>query len=373
MPVKFLNQCCGAAVLALLCLAAQSARALWDEPANMLFASQVGGTVISVINVTGDRVVGRVVTDYPVDDIAASGYGDYAFAAHADASKVTVIDLRKGKIERVVPVSIRPRHLTFEQNSGLVMTDSVEGGMALLDATGKRELFVNRDIPPSKDVIFGPTGIVAYYHSGKAGRVGAVALDSGRALWQVPVPVSRQSVPLVRSLDGLFIVYVLPEAGEAHALLAASGRAIASRHLGRGLSRPYVTANGQYFLIAEQANRQVHVLSQGNFNPLMSISTTQPTTLVTSGLFDVMAVAFGDSKLYAMDLLKFARQPVNELPLKGPASDVIVTSDSKHAYAAIPSAGAVAHLNLRSGELSYIEGIERPEILTMGVSNAVCH
>jgi hypothetical protein len=345
----------------------------WDDPANYLFTTEPGSRVFTVIDVSEDRVVGQIDTDYPIDDIAASGFGDFAFAGHADDSKVTVINLRARKIERVVAVSIRPRHLTFEQNSGLVMTDSIDGGMAMLGPRGEREVFSNPELPPSRDIIFGPTGIVAYYHAGSAGVVGAVAMDSGRSLWQTQVPVSEQSIPLVRSLDGLFVVFVLPEAGEVHALLSASGKHIGTTHLGKSLSRPYVTANGQYFLIAEQANRQVHVLSQSNFNKLISINTGQAATLVTSGLFDVMAVAFADSTLYAMDLLKFAQQPVHQMTIRGRASDVIVTSDSRHAYAAIPSANAIVHLNLQSGELSYIEGIARPAIVTMGVSNAVCH
>jgi hypothetical protein len=345
----------------------------WDDPANFLFATESDGKILMVIDVSEDRVVGQIETEYPIDDIAAAGFGDFAYAAHAEEKKVTVINLRTRQIEAVASVSIKPRHLTFEQNSGLVMTDSVDGGMAMLDPRGEAEVFTNPDIPPSRDIIFGPTGIVAYYHSGQEGVVGAVAMDSGRALWQTRVPVSRQSIPLVRSLDGLFIIFVLPEVGEVHALLSSSGKPVGTTHLGKGLSRPYVTANGQYFLIAEQANQQVHVLSQSNFNKLISISTGQPSTLVTSGLFDVMAVAFSDSTLYAMDLLKFATEPVHEMPIRGRASDVIVTSDSRHAYAAIPSANAIAHLNLHSGELSYIEGITRPAIVTMGVSNAVCH
>jgi len=347
--------------------------AAWDDPANFLFTAESGGELVTVIDVSEDRVAGEIDTGYPIDDIAVSGFGDFAFASHAEAKKITVINLRTRKVEALVPVSIKPRHLTFEQNSGLVMTDSIEGGMAMLDARGEQEVFSNPDIPPSRDIIFGPTGIVAYYHSGGAGAVGAVAMDSGRSLWQVPVPVSSQSVPLVRSLDGLFIVFVVPDAGQVHALMSANGKHIGSLQLGKGLSRPYVTSNGQYFLVAEQANRQVHVLSQSNFNKLISMTTGQPGALVTSGLFDVMAVAFADSTLYAMDLLKFARAPVHEMPIRGQATDVIVTSDSRHAYVAIPSADAIAHLNLRSGELSYIEGIESPDIVTMGVSSAVCH
>ena len=198
-------------------------------------------------------------------------------------------------------------------------------------------------------------------------------MDSGRSLWQTRVPVSSQSIPLVRSLDGLFLVFVLPEQGEVHALMSSNGKHIGSQHLGKDLSRPYVTANGQYFLVAEAVNRQVHILSQSNLNRLLSIRTSQPSTLVTSGLFDVMAVSYAESTLYAMDLLNFASEPLHQMPIRGQASDVIVTSDSRHAYAAIPSANAIAHLNLRSGELSYIEGIEKPAIVTMGVSSAVCH
>jgi DNA-binding beta-propeller fold protein YncE len=373
MMRKFIALCSGFALAVLLPSAALARAAAWDDPANVLFTAESGGEVVTVIDVTGDRIVGRIETGYPIDDIAASGFGDYAFASHAEEKKITVINLRSRKIEALVPVSIKPRHLTFEQNSGLVMTDSIEGGMAMLDPRGAGEVFSNPDIPPSRDIIFGPTGIVAYYHSGEAGIVGAVAMDSGRSLWQVQVPVSKQSIPLVRSLDGLFLVFVLPDKGEVHALMAANGKHIGSAHLGRGLSRPYVTANGQYFLVAEQTNQQVHVLSQSNFSKLVSMRTGQPTTLVASGLFDVMAVAFADSTLYAMDLMKFAAQPAHEMPIRGQATDVIVTSDSRHAYVAIPSADTIAHLNLRSGELSYIEGIQSPAIVTMGVSNAVCH
>ncbi len=345
----------------------------WDDPANYLFAARSGGDVVTVIDLSQDQVVGRITTEYPIDDIAVSGFGDYAFASHADQKKITVISLPGEKIEAVTPVSIKPRHLTFEQNSGVVMTDSLEGGMAMLDGTGRREIFANPEIPPSRDVIFGPTGIVAYFYSGTAGIVGAVAMNDGRALWQSQVPKSEQSTPLVRSLDGLFIVVTIAETGEMQALMSADGHRVGNLHLGKGLSRPYVTANGQYFLVTEQTNKQVHVLSQSNFNKLISINTNQPAHLVTSGLFDVMSVAFADSSLYAMDLLKLTPEIAHELPVRGPASDAIVTSDTRHVYAAIPSANAIAHLDLRSGELSYIDTAQAANIVSIGVSNAVCH
>ncbi len=345
----------------------------WDDPANYLFAARSGGDVVTVIDVSQDEITGRITTEYPIDDIAVSGFGDYAFASHAEEKKITVINLLSEKIEAVLPVSIKPRHLTFEQNSGLVMTDSAEGGMAMLDGSGRREIFANLDIPPSRDVIFGPTGIVSYYYSGETGIVGAVAMSDGRALWQSRVPKSGHSTPLVRSLDGLFIVVTLPETGEMHALMSADGSRVGSLHLGKGLSRPYVTANGQYFLVTDPTNKQVHVLSQSNFNKLISIRTPQAGHLVTSGLFDVMSVAFADSSLYAMDLLKLTPEIVHELPVRGRASDAIVTSDTRHVYAAIPGANVIAHLELRSGELSYIDTAQAVEIISMGVSNAVCH
>jgi len=345
----------------------------WDDPANFLFAARSGGDVVTVIDVSRDEVVGRITTEYPIDDIAASGFGDYAFASHAEQKKITVINLPGERIEAVRTVSIKPRHLTFEQNSGLVMTDSVEGGMAMLDASGRREIFANPEIPPSRDVIFGPTGIVAYYYSGEAGVAGAVAMNDGRALWQSRVAKSAQSTPLVRSLDGLFIVVTIPETGEMHALMSADGNRVASLHLGKDLSRPYVTANGQYFLVTDPTNKQVHVLSQSNLNKVISVNTPQPASLVTSGLFDVMSVAFADSSLYAMDLLKLSAEIVHELPARALAGDAIVTSDTRHVYAAMPGANAIAHLNLRSGELHYIDGIEAANIVSMGVSNAVCH
>jgi hypothetical protein len=359
--------------LTLLIAVMPSQAIAWDMPANFLFTSKVGGHSVTVVDVTQDKLAGEIITKHPIADIAVSGFGDFAFASHAEERKITVINLRKKKIERVVDVSIKPRHLTFEQNSGLVMTDSVDGGMAMLDARGKTEVFSNADIPPSKDIIFGPTGVVAYFHSGTAGIIGAVAINNGRELWKTAIPVSEQSIPLVRSLDGLFIIFVVPDKGEVHALMSANGKHLGSQYLGMGLSRPYVTPNGQYFLVAESANRQVHILSQSNFNKLASVTTSHPATLVTSGLFDIMAVAYGDSTLYAMDLLKFSSEPNHQIPIKGSASDVVVSSDSRHAYAAIPSANAIASLNLRSGELSYIEGIDHPEIVTMGASNAVCH
>ena len=115
--------------------------ATWDDPANFLFTSGIGTEVVTVINVADNTIVGQIDTGYPIDDIAASGFGDYAFASHAQAKIITVINLRDRKIEAQVPVSIKPRHLTFEQNSGLVVTDSVEGGMVMLDTRGTREIY----------------------------------------------------------------------------------------------------------------------------------------------------------------------------------------------------------------------------------------
>ena len=198
-------------------------------------------------------------------------------------------------------------------------------------------------------------------------------MSSGRLLWQQRVAAATRSVPLVRSLDGLFVVYVLPEKGEVNALLAATGMPAARQQMGSGLSRPYVTANGQYFLVPERSTRQVHVLSQRNLSRVASFTHDSAAPLVTAGLFDLLAVAYGGDTLYAMDLRGFDPGATQTLALPGQATDAIVTSDARHAYAAIPEHNSIVHLNLRSGDLDYIEGIASPAIVTMGASNAVCH
>jgi hypothetical protein len=263
--------------------------------------------------------------------------------------------------------------MTHDIYSGLVVTDSVDGGLALVDLGSKKILFANPNIPPSKDVIFGPTGMVAYYNAATSGQVGAVSMANGKELWKTTLPPQGQAIPLIRSLDGLFIVVVLPDSGEVIAIRSSNGREIARHRFSRGLTRPYVTANGQYFLVPDPGSGQVHLLSQTTFQLVTSLAVENPAPLVTAGLFDLIAVAYTDKELYAFNLMKPGSEAPKVLALPGQATDVIITSDSIHAYAAIPSANAIVHLNLQSGEMSQLNGIFRPTTVTMGVSNAVCH
>jgi outer membrane protein assembly factor BamB len=345
----------------------------WNDAERYALVTAKQSKQVSIIDVEDNELAGQLTTQWPIDEVAVSGFGDFAYLGHGAEQKLSVIDLKKGQLSHVLELSIAPRNMTTDPNVGVVITDSQSGGLALVDGPGRMELFSNTEIPASEDVIFNATGTIAYYYSGPAGKVGAVNLQSGQSLWQAKVPVSTQSIPLVRSLDGLFIVFVLPEKGEIHALNSGNGRLVASQRFSSALERPYVTANGQYFLVPEPANKKVHLISQATFAQVASVPVAKEAALVRSGLFDLVGLAFSDNELYAFDLLSHGKKTMNKQVIKGEVTDAVITSDSKNAFATLPASGEVLHLNIKSGKVSYIQAQQGVNLISMGASNAVCH
>ncbi|MEH6581635.1 MAG: hypothetical protein V7754_06830 [Halioglobus sp.] len=346
----------------------------WDTPARYLFSASNGGQQLAVIDTKENILVGQVDLAQPINEIAVSAFGNHAYLGHAEHKSVSVVDLSAGKYSHSVALPMAPRHMTSDSYAGLLITDSVEGGMVRIGLGGKKIIFHNSDIPPANDVIMSPSGVVAYWASGSGAEIGAVSVEDGKELWRHKIADHPVKVnPLVRSLDGLFIVATLPEEGRLITVDAGNGELLLRKQLGKGLQRPYVTANGQYFLIPETSSRQLHIYSQVTLQVVDAINLPEKTPLVTAGFFDIIGLGYADKAAYAFDLMNPHAKKPTTIPLPAQAFDAIVTSDSQHAYAALPMANAIAHISLKNGKMQLIEGIASPHFVEMGASNAVCH
>lgn len=345
----------------------------WDTSARFMLAAEPGSRAVAIIDVDELKVAGEIQTQWPLDEIAVSRFGNKAYAGHVTQKKISVIDLAVGAVSHVLDVPMAPRHMTVDTRSGVLMTDSENGGMALVDLSGESVRFYNASVPPAADAIFGATGTVAFYHGETAGEIGAVAMEDGRSLWRIKTPEGGAQVPLVRSLDGLFVVVVFAERGEIAALDSSSGRPLVLHQLGRGLARPYVSANGRYFLVPDPENSQLHLLSQSNFALVRSLKLDEGTPIAVAGIFDTMGLAVGPTKSFLFDLNARGEAVLQKTTMPGLATDALVTSDGKRAFFAVPDQKTITSINMLTRQTARISLSHSATILAMGSTDTVCH
>ncbi len=353
--------------------AASSVQGGWDNPERFMIAASTESETLTIIDTESATTAGEISLSAPVKTVIVSELGNLAYVAHAKASRLSVVNLETGRLERTTDLPITPLHLVGSAETGVLITNSEQGGMVLVDPYGRDVIFENNSIPPSSEPILSASGTVAYYHSAAGGEVGAVSMETGEVLWRIATPKLTQDVPIVRSVDGLYITVTFSDKGEIAALDSASGKPLALHRFGPGIQQPFVTSNGYYFLVPDPASKLIHVLSQKDFSLQTSIKMEASTPIVVAGVLDSAGLAVSEDGLFALDLTDFKRSSDTKHSMPAMTSDALVTSNGMRAFFAVPKDKSIMTFDMLHNQQKRISLPQSVNIIAMGSTNSICH
>lgn len=362
-----------AVVLAYLVLLSAIAQDISD-PRRLLFVADNTDPVIDVIDVRENSVVYRIETEKTVDDLVATQNAPILIYTNIEAQEITFYDLGNKEEALTVELAIAPRHIVLSPvGNRLAVTDSVDGGFALLSAYAGNVIFELPDFAPTTDVLFDPNDVDIYFSNSKDGTLGFIDTNTQRIFeTEVADPGAQLSSPS-RSLDARYIYVANETTGDIYSLNAFSRVVFRTFHIGNSPVRPYTTPEGSFLYMVDRSGRFVSV-EQFEFEQFADVSIIEDADLVAVGRFDRLNL-FASTTHSEFEIFDNARLgSVHSGEFEHLPQDVQGSADGRFAYIAFSDAPRVAVFNLESQQIEYIDAtINGVAAMSLGLSNNVCH
>lgn len=346
-----------------------------SNPLKLMFVADREKPIIDVVDLEQGKAVYRIETQWPVDGVVVAPYAPLLAYTSIANKAVVIYDLRAKKVGKVVDLPIVPRHMVLDTTGAKIgLTDSEQGGFALLNFYAGSVLFTLPDFPPTTDVLFDPNDIDIYYSNARKGSIGLIDTNLEETVEiELTEPNQKLSSPS-RSLDARYVYVANDTTGEVYSLNAFSKVIYKTFAVGDRPARPYTTPEGSFLYMMDKDSGRFMSIEQYQFQPFADTKVGSGIDLVTVGRFDRMnLLASTENKnFYIYDNVRNAVVGSGEFhytPL-----DSRGAADGKTAYVAFRDGPEVAMVDMESQKVRYVAATETGAgAFTIGLSNNVCH
>ena len=361
-------------LLAWMLLGAAEAQDI-SNPLELMFVADAEAPLIDVVDLERRRVVYRIATEHVVDDLIVTPYAPILAYTNIEQRTLTFYDLRSKAVAKTVALPLAPRHVVLDTTGAKIgLTDSEQGGFALVSAYSGEILLSLPDFPPSRDVLFDPNDVEIYYSNGRAGTLGVIDTNVERAVEiDLTEPDQQLSAPS-RSLDARYVYVANETTGEVYALNAFSKVVYQSFAIGERPVRPYTTPEGSFLYMLDKDSGRSLSIEQFQFQPYAETTLPRGVDLVTVGRFDRLNLLASTEhrEYYIYDNVR--RSLIESGRFEHVPHDTLGAADGRTAFVAFGDSPHVAFVDLESQSVEYLAAAERAVgAFTIGLSNNVCH
>ena len=347
-----------------------------SDPTQFMFVGDRSENLIDIVSIADEVVVHRIETTIHADHIIATPYAPILVYFNIEEKKATFYDLSK-KVEIAnLDLPLSPRHVVLDTTGAKIgVSDSTDGGFALIHVFKMAIDFSLREFPPSAEVLFDPNDIDIYFTNSAAGTIGV--LDSNtRRIHEVALTESENqnlSAPS-RSLDARYLYVSNRTTGEVYSINAYSHVVFKVFYIGGSPARPYTTPQGTFLYMMDAADGRLISVDQHLFSKFADAKLEHPAEFVVVGRFDRMNLLLSstNSKWSLFDNRQRAITTTGDFdgrPLMGLGS-----ADGKTGYIAFSDRPHIAAIDLENQTITYIEAADNGVgAFTIGLSNNVCH
>lgn len=342
----------------------------------LIFAGDRSENIIDVISINSLEPVYRIETSIHPDHMVATPFSSMLVYTDTEARKLAIYDLRNKLEVKVIDLPLVPRHVVLDTTGTKVgISDSVDGGFALIDALGQNIELALAGFPATSDLLFDANESDIFYSNVATGSIGILNTLTAQT-YEIPVTdqADQELTAPTRSLDGRYVYVGNVSTGEVYSLNAFSGAIFKTFDVGGTLARPYTTPEGAFLYMLDQENGRLVSVEQQGFTQFADVSFGQSVDLVTVGRFDHLNLFMSteNNKWSIFDNIK--RSVVERGEFRGQPISALGSADGKFAYVAMTDTAEIAVVNLEKGSLNYIAATKNGSgSFTLGLSNNVCH
>ena len=364
------------ALFAVLWLAGSATAADLSNPVNFMFVADASEKIIDVVDLRDLTVVHRFETSLRADDLTVTPYAPILIYSNTDNNAVVFIDLRDKKEQKKIVLPFTPRHLVMDTTGAKIgVTDSEDGGFALLSAYTQAAQFILEDFPPTGDVLFDPNEVDVYYSNPGTGSLGL--LDTNlRQTFEMSLtddPNEQLSSPS-RSLDSRYIYVANESNGDIYSLNAYSKIIYRTFNVGQTPARPYSTPEGAFLYLMDRQSGRLLAIDQYEFEEYVDVTLDHGTDLVTVGRFDRFNLFLSTTHRNFTLFDNAERSVVGRGSFIAVPLNAFGSVDGKSAYVAFVDTPKIAIYDLENRELMYVDVTENGAgAFVVGLTNNVCH
>jgi len=361
-------------ILLTYCLAASGQDI--SNPRRYMFVADTLEPVIDVVDLRSEEVVYRIKTETLVDHVLVTPYAPVLIYANIEAQSVSFYNLESKTLARTLQLDLIPRHLVIDTSGRRVaVTDSQEGGFALLSAYGFSVEFELPDFPATGDVLFDPNDVDIYFSDVSRGQVGVLDMNL-RRIFEIPVldaPGDGLSSPS-RSLDGRYIYVANTDSGEVFGINAFNRTVYKTFRNGAAPARPYTTPEGLFLYVMDERTGRFSVFDQQRFEPWAEVELEGGADLVSVGRFDRLNLLSSTMHRAYGIYDNIERRMVSRGEFPGTPLDSQGAADGRTAYVAFRDRPEVAVIDIETQKVRFIAAVEHGVAdFVVGLTNNVCH
>lgn len=340
---------------------------------------------ITLVDTSSDKVVGKITMPVQPDQLLVSNPLERIVVAGREAQQVLVYDLVSQSVVQSYDLDHAPDTLVMSPDGfNVIAADADAGALSVINiaegyVTGTMDGF---DGPAN--IAFSNDSEHAFVSDGSGGAVRVVSVMSGIELDPIRLSLTTSAAAdadgtglsaLTRTPNGLFGMTVAREEGEMSVINFRSWQEQMTISVGADATRPYGTADGQYVMVASNADRTISVISTEYFDTEATLPGVSDVTSISTGYFETLAfvVSGAEQKAVIVDLTDMTL--AGEIAFPGRPGPAVVDADGKKMYVALTDQDALAVVDVFSKEiLTTIPNVGKsPFGVTLALTNNYCH
>lgn len=334
---------------------------------------------LTLIDLSKDKLAGRIETPFAVSDLEVLRDDNTLIAAGTEDNRLAFIDIAEPEAMEFLKIPFVPGDLLLSPDAVTLAVAAINTGeIALIDLKNRRVHSVIEGASGSVQITFANGSDYLFVPDGASGEVRVIDVYGGYEVDPIAVSLTAASEPLssvTRTPNGLFGVVVDPAASEAALINFRSWRQDRILPTGRMPTRPYITADGRFMMIANQADRTIDVISTDYFETAARLPGLSDIVSVSTGYFETVAFVVSQSERKAVIVDLEALEAGGEIVFSGTPGPAVGDADGLRIYVPIRETGEIVVIGTQSREiLSRIPtATDAPVRVHLARTNNYCH
>lgn len=336
---------------------------------------------LTLVDMRDDKVAGSVALPVTPGQVLVSPAIERIVIASADARSVSLYDLGAQAVEATLPLPFAPGRIVLSPDGLSLAVAGPDAGMvAILRLHRPAVVGILAGLANPEAMTFSGNSEFLFVSDGVTQDIRVADVLTARPIDPVALSVAGEDPgaklsALTRTPNGLYGAVTDALSGRMSVINFRNWQEVGTIPLGAAPSRPYVTADGRFMLVANTGDRTVSVISTEFFDVAATLPGVSDVTGISTGYFETLAavVSAGERKVTLIDLESL--EHAGDIALPGTPGPPVADADGRRIYIALGDTGQLVVIDAINRRVHrIIDGVgAMPGAVALARSNNYCH
>jgi DNA-binding beta-propeller fold protein YncE len=349
------------------------------EPENVVFVANRTAPRVAVIDTRTDTVLGGVDLPFVPTQIIALGQRRSLIAISSADSALGSVDLYGVRPASEVYLGFEPDFLQVSPDEDLIAVSGTAANVvSIFQVGGPREVHRIQGIQAPGAMVFDKTGERLFVSHRDRAAVTVVDVATGQSIQEIALDETGTAGGvsyLSRTPGGELAFATRQYASVLHIVDLEQATLAASVSLPGPAARSFPTANSQYVLVPNAADRSVSMISTWTLKESVRLPATGGIVGLNTALVDSVALALSQSGNRAVLLDLRDERRLGDFALPGRPETAVTVASGLKVYVALADSDEIGVIDMVEGRLSKtIDGIGREPWAVFSIGGlSYCH